>query len=85
MDSEEYTELVEELTTALLEEPAGGASAYWAARKAREKERKAAGFAPRLTKAQQEARRNSEIDAHFARGGPHDRGECGPVCTAFDW
>jgi hypothetical protein len=23
--------------------------------------------------------------AHFAPGGPHARGECGPVCTAFDW
>lgn len=23
--------------------------------------------------------------AHFAPDGPHVRGECGPVCTAFDW
>ena len=25
------------------------------------------------------------IRAHFAPGGPHSRGDCGPVCTAFDW
>lgn len=25
-----------------------------------------------------------EIAAHFAPGGPHQRGVCGPVCTAFD-
>ena len=23
--------------------------------------------------------------AHFAPGGPHTRGVCGPVCTAFEW
>ena len=23
--------------------------------------------------------------AHFAADGLHARGECGPVCTAFDW
>jgi hypothetical protein len=22
---------------------------------------------------------------HFAPGGPHARGDCGPVCTAFDY
>lgn len=22
---------------------------------------------------------------HFAPGGPHDRGDCGPVCTYGDW
>jgi len=81
----EYKALVEELTTALLEEPAGGASAYWAARRARDKERKAAGFPAPLTRKQQDERRSREIDVHFAKGGPHDRGECGPVCTAFDW
>jgi hypothetical protein len=26
-----------------------------------------------------------EIDAHFAPGGPHTRGDCGPVCTFGDW
>ncbi len=26
-----------------------------------------------------------EIDSHFASGGPHARGECGPVCTFGDW
>lgn len=29
-----------------------------------------------------------DIDAireHFAPGGRHDRGECGPVCTFGDW
>jgi hypothetical protein len=25
------------------------------------------------------------MDVHFAPGGPHARGVCGPVCTAFDW
>jgi len=25
------------------------------------------------------------IKAHFAPGGPHEQGKCGPVCTAFDW
>lgn len=29
-------------------------------------------------------RRHEEIRAHFAPGGPHERGLCGPVCTAFD-
>lgn len=24
-------------------------------------------------------------ETHFAPGGPHARGDCGPVCTAFDW
>ena len=85
MPNAEYTELVEGLTTVLLEEPAGGASAYWAARRERDAKRKAAGFPAPATKKEQEARRNSDIDAHFARGGPHDKGECGPVCTAFDW
>lgn len=32
---------------------------------------------------EQELRRAQQ--AHFAAGGPHDRGVCGPVCTAFDW
>lgn len=26
-----------------------------------------------------------EINAHFAPGGPHSRGTCGPVCTFGDW
>lgn len=30
-------------------------------------------------------RRDSSIDAHFAPGSPHARGECGPVCTFGDW
>ena len=25
------------------------------------------------------------IAAHFAPGGRHQRGKCGPVCTAFDY
>jgi hypothetical protein len=34
--------------------------------------------------------RNAEMDraaiaAHFASGGPHATGKCGPVCTAFDY
>ncbi len=32
-----------------------------------------------------ERQRTAEIAAHFAPGGPHARGECGPVCTTFDW
>lgn len=34
---------------------------------------------------QADAERTEAIRAHFAEGGPHARGECGPVCTAFDW
>ncbi|GAB3161873.1 hypothetical protein [Amycolatopsis sp. cg9] len=29
--------------------------------------------------------RSAEIRAHFAAGGPHSRGACGPVCTFGDW
>lgn len=29
--------------------------------------------------------RSAEIRAHFAAGGPHARGACGPVCTFGDW
>lgn len=36
-------------------------------------------------RARLEAERSEEIKAHFAPGGPHARGVCGPVCTAFDW
>lgn len=25
------------------------------------------------------------LDAHFAAGGPHATGKCGPVCTFGDW
>lgn len=32
-----------------------------------------------------DAARSAGISAHFAPGGPHARGECGPVCTAYDW
>ncbi len=32
-----------------------------------------------------EAERSAAMRAHFAAGGVHSRGECGPVCTAFDW
>jgi len=39
-----------------------------------------------FTQREQEAKqRSAAIKAHFAPGGKHDRGECGPVCTAFDW
>lgn len=31
------------------------------------------------------AEQSRSIAAHFARGGPHVRGECGPVCTFGDW
>jgi len=48
-----------------------------------------AGAAPRAgwgdRKRAQESQRNREIRAHFAPGGPHARGLCGPVCTAFDY
>lgn len=36
-------------------------------------------------KARDEQQRTASIHAHFAPNGPHARGECGPVCTAFDW
>lgn len=29
--------------------------------------------------------RRDSINAHFAPGSPHARGECGPVCTFGDW
>lgn len=49
----------------------------------------AAGAPPRrgwgYLKAQQETARMAAMREHFAPGGKHDRGECGPVCTAFDW
>lgn len=53
----------------------------------------AAGAAPRRPawtdqlgrRARDEAATSRAIDAHFAPGGPHARGDCGPVCTAFDW
>lgn len=32
-----------------------------------------------------DAQTSAAIKAHFAPGGPHDLGTCGPVCTAFDW
>ena len=49
-----------------------------------------AGAAPvqqpwRGQRARDEAARRADIAAHFAPGGRHARGECGPVCTAFDW
>ena len=53
-----------------------------------------AGATPRqahpAVRAAQERRRDDEerdeqIRAHFAPGGPHATGKCGPVCTTFDW
>ncbi|AYF78321.1 hypothetical protein D7D52_35885 [Nocardia yunnanensis] len=32
-----------------------------------------------------DAQRERRMDEHFAPGGPHQRGDCGPVCTAFDY
>ncbi len=32
-----------------------------------------------------EEQTRADIRDHFAPGSPHSRGECGPVCTAFDW
>lgn len=29
--------------------------------------------------------RRDNINAHFAPGSPHARGDCGPVCTFGDW
>lgn len=47
------------------------------------------GAPPRTTRPGDRARgeedRRRAMAAHFAPGGPHARGECGPVCTAFDW
>jgi hypothetical protein len=36
-------------------------------------------------KASDNAMREAAIQAHFAPNGPHAKGLCGPVCTAFDW
>ena len=52
-----------------------------------------AGAAPRTPgwvesaerKARHEAQDRAARKAHFGPGGPHRRGDCGPVCTAFDW
>jgi len=38
----------------------------------------------RSTRAEENAREAHRL-AHFAAGGPHARGLCGPVCTAFDY
>jgi hypothetical protein len=32
-----------------------------------------------------EEMRRRELKQHFAQGGPHDRGDCRPVCTFGDW
>lgn len=53
----------------------------------------ASGAAPRsgwqrdyfATKTRNESNERAAIAAHFAPGGPHALGKCGPVCTAFDW
>lgn len=49
----------------------------------------AAGAAPRegwgSRALRQDEQRRRHMAAHFAPGGPHARGECGPVCTAFDY
>ena len=34
---------------------------------------------------QQAAQDRESHRAHFAPGGPHARGDCGPVCTFGDW
>lgn len=52
-----------------------------------------AGAEPRTLNWVENRRRQDEFDAdrsrrmadHFSPGSPHARGECGPVCTAFDW
>lgn len=44
-----------------------------------------ADYGDRNRRARLEAERDTEIKAHFASGGPHARGVCGPICTAFDW
>lgn len=36
-------------------------------------------------KARQERMDAASRDAHFVKGGVHDRGLCGPVCTFGDW
>jgi hypothetical protein len=36
-------------------------------------------------KAHNDAIEKAAIAAHFAPGGPHATGKCGPVCTAFDY
>ena len=34
---------------------------------------------------QQAEQTQRAMASHFAPNGPHARGDCGPVCTAFDW
>ena len=36
-------------------------------------------------KARNQATERVAIAAHFAPGGRHQRGQCGPVCTAFNY
>jgi hypothetical protein len=36
-------------------------------------------------KAHNEQIEREAIRAHFAPGGPHATGKCGPICTAFDY
>ena len=47
----------------------------------------AAGAAPRRwhRDPRMYVRVNADVLAHFAPGGPHERGACGPVCTFGDW
>lgn len=35
--------------------------------------------------AQRDAQREAAVQAHFAPGGPHAQGLCGPVCTFGEW
>jgi hypothetical protein len=39
----------------------------------------------RSNRREADAMRCAAIRAHFAPGGPHSRGACGPVCTFGDW
>lgn len=44
-----------------------------------------AGFEALSRRQRHEQEDAAALRAHFAPGGPHRAGKCGPVCTAFDW
>lgn len=48
--------------------------------------REAPAWVGRVQRRQQDERDyDRRREEHFAPGGPHATGACGPVCTAFDW
>lgn len=79
----DYFALVEEVVRQLLEdEPKSNkqkAAEYWAGRKERDARRK------EMWPGNSKDQRLKDIKSHFAPGGAHEKGECGPVCTYGDF